>query len=388
MANTGFAGRIPDARSRGAAAKVLPMCWLSGTQSRPPASPHPILSYMFLTPPQIGVSITLTKLSSAIGDVLLTKETRRPFAKDPGLGLLNQHRAGAPQAKNLLLSATVGQCYIRPKGGMNVYKKFAKAFIAAIFVVAANAQEIEIGSIRGNGTMSFWGAQVGTTVAVEWAASLIDAERTNWTGLTRVVVTTDAMTTDIPMFFRVRGVPDTNLLNGLVAYWPFDGNANDATTNGNNGVVHGATLATNRFGVAGCAYRFDGNDDITVQHSASLAFSRSKVTFAAWINFSEGGTDNPRIWSKGWDAPNYFEIYTEGLATNRGIGTPNCWSTAKKYLRMNGITSHTHMMVPRGSHTLMDKKSSEQFKPIPYPILNWQSWVRTPNFLTLTTTSD
>lgn len=33
------------------------------------------------------------------------------------------------------------------------------------------------------------------------------------------------------------------LTNGLVAYYPFNGNANDATGNGNNGVMHGMSAA-------------------------------------------------------------------------------------------------------------------------------------------------
>ena len=39
-----------------------------------------------------------------------------------------------------------------------------------------------------------------------------------------------------------------DLNNGLVAYYPFNGNANDASGNGNNGTVNGATLTTDRFG--------------------------------------------------------------------------------------------------------------------------------------------
>jgi hypothetical protein len=35
-----------------------------------------------------------------------------------------------------------------------------------------------------------------------------------------------------------------NLRNGLVAWYPFCGNANDASGNGNNGVVYGAALTT------------------------------------------------------------------------------------------------------------------------------------------------
>ncbi|MEN9333638.1 MAG: hypothetical protein RLY35_818 [Bacteroidota bacterium] len=48
--------------------------------------------------------------------------------------------------------------------------------------------------------------------------------------------------------------------NGLVGYWPFNGNANDESGNGNNGTVNGATLTTDRNGNGNSAYNFDGND--------------------------------------------------------------------------------------------------------------------------------
>ena len=49
--------------------------------------------------------------------------------------------------------------------------------------------------------------------------------------------------------------------NGLVAWYPFNGNANDESGNGNNGTVYGATLTTDRFGNSGKAYSFDGVND-------------------------------------------------------------------------------------------------------------------------------
>lgn len=45
---------------------------------------------------------------------------------------------------------------------------------------------------------------------------------------------------------------------GLVLYFPFNGNANDASGNGFNGTVVGATLTTDRFGTSNSAYSFDG----------------------------------------------------------------------------------------------------------------------------------
>ncbi|MEZ4577796.1 MAG: hypothetical protein R2861_04795 [Desulfobacterales bacterium] len=47
---------------------------------------------------------------------------------------------------------------------------------------------------------------------------------------------------------------------GLVAYWPFNGNANDASGNANHGTTHGTVPTTDRFGIANSAYLFAGND--------------------------------------------------------------------------------------------------------------------------------
>ena len=45
---------------------------------------------------------------------------------------------------------------------------------------------------------------------------------------------------------------------GLVAAYEFSGNADDSSGNGNDGVVHGATLTADRFGADNSAYSFDG----------------------------------------------------------------------------------------------------------------------------------
>jgi len=46
----------------------------------------------------------------------------------------------------------------------------------------------------------------------------------------------------------------SNLRSGLVAYYPFCGNANDVSGNGNNGTVNGATLTTDRFSSSTSAF--------------------------------------------------------------------------------------------------------------------------------------
>ena len=75
--------------------------------------------------------------------------------------------------------------------------------------------------------------------------------------------------------------------SGLVAYYPFSGNARDSSGNGNHGTVNGATLTADRHGVASSAYSFDGvNDTISVPDSQSLQGISSTVTIAAWAKMS------------------------------------------------------------------------------------------------------
>ena len=65
----------------------------------------------------------------------------------------------------------------------------------------------------------------------------------------------------------VAQVPSYVPTDGLVAYYPFNGNANDETGNGNNGTVDGAKLITDRFENSNSAYEFDGiNNSITVSN--------------------------------------------------------------------------------------------------------------------------
>ena len=54
------------------------------------------------------------------------------------------------------------------------------------------------------------------------------------------------------------------LNDGLVAPYPFSGNANDESGNGNHGTVFGATLATDRIGNTDSAYSFDGGYSICI----------------------------------------------------------------------------------------------------------------------------
>ena len=71
--------------------------------------------------------------------------------------------------------------------------------------------------------------------------------------------------------------------NGLVGWWPFNGNANDESGNGNNGTVNGATLTADRFGVVDKAYSFDGVDDFLFVPKENQL---TTFTYNTWVKLS------------------------------------------------------------------------------------------------------
>jgi hypothetical protein len=83
-------------------------------------------------------------------------------------------------------------------------------------------------------------------------------------------------------------VPNYVPANGLVGYWPFSGNADDESGNGNDGTVNGAALTLDRLGNANAAYSFDGVDDyIDIGAIALQSFS-----LCTWINTTSVNPSN------------------------------------------------------------------------------------------------
>ncbi len=70
---------------------------------------------------------------------------------------------------------------------------------------------------------------------------------------------------------------------GLVAYYPFSGNGNDASGNGYDASVVGATLCTDRFGNQNRAYLLDGNNDYIHLPSPNVGQLDGKATWACWF---------------------------------------------------------------------------------------------------------
>ena len=94
-------------------------------------------------------------------------------------------------------------------------------------------------------------------------------------------------------------VPSYVPTNGLVGWWPFNGNANDESGNGNNGTVNGATLTSDRNGNSNSAYYFSGagcGTRIDLNLNTSSISNSNEYTISIWVFKSgQGCMIHPRI---------------------------------------------------------------------------------------------
>ena len=135
-----------------------------------------------------------------------------------------------------------------------------------------------------------------------------------------------------------------DLNDGLVAHYPFDGDAKDATGNGWDGTPQGATLTTDRFDEAASAYLFDGNDDY-IHLNATLPVSTGSSTISVWVKIppvGQGGlTAGERVGvifgslvseGPGFNLGENWEIYSNGEVRIR-FGRPTLDLFGSKDLR-------------------------------------------------------
>ena len=126
-------------------------------------------------------------------------------------------------------------------------------------------------------------------------------------------------------------VPNYVPTNGLVGWWPFNGNAIDESINTNDGTVNGATLTADRFGNTNAAYSFDGTSNY-IQINLINALNTSNVnglTLSGWTNMTSLSNQPQSVifmvdnlnngFNTGYD---YTSTKLYGQAGNAGVGAP------------------------------------------------------------------
>lgn len=88
-----------------------------------------------------------------------------------------------------------------------------------------------------------------------------------------------------------------HLDSGLVAYYPFNGNALDESGNGNNGTVNGATLSFDRFGNANSAYEFTDTSHYIVTEASNFLDDFHAGSISLWVNRESNDTTDNTIFA-------------------------------------------------------------------------------------------
>ena len=119
------------------------------------------------------------------------------------------------------------------------------------------------------------------------------------------------------------------LTNGLLAYYPFNGNGNDASGNGNNLSLSSQTFIPDATGIAGKAIYFDYNTAVTIPNSES--WNHTQYTVALWVNLDSSGVTSyawPQPAAKRFDGSGGYNVWAIGPYMYGLLLTNDGWSCA------------------------------------------------------------
>ncbi len=136
---------------------------------------------------------------------------------------------------------------------------------------------------------------VGNPYQLQVSTNLVDWDTIGrvWIPQSGSILLTDESWSDHPRrFYRVNF--DERFFE-LLAYYPFDGDANDASGNGHHANFVNATLTADRSGAPGHAYSFNGSAQRIVIPPAQVFEVRTNITIAAWLKRNQLGVLSPIV---------------------------------------------------------------------------------------------
>lgn len=169
------------------------------------------------------------------------------------------------------------------------YEKEKKSYIGLYTDVTATFRP-NLSNFTYNQTNGKMCADIDLPYSLNWQTYL-EAKVGIWRNKVTLPQPNPIVLVTVPPFNGTLGtkticVPLANidLLDGLIAFYPFNGNANDLSGNNNNGVLIGATSTTDRKGSPNSAYNFDGiSNYIEVPHNTTLNI-KDEISISVWIN--------------------------------------------------------------------------------------------------------
>ena len=187
------------------------------------------------------------------------------------------------------------------------------------------------------------------------------------------------------IFTAAGQIPSYVPSNGLVGWWPFNGNANDESGNGNNGTVNGTILSTDRLNTFNSCYKFNGNNyidfpslnfasDFSIslwfiadslyqlpcgQHAILSKFKNTQPGFGYELGINELGGVQVGNWTIGTPYTNYY-------TTKTWLNAVFCYSSIQSTMSLyiNGVfSSSRNSLIINNSSTLIRAGSRANSTP-------------------------
>ena len=265
----------------------------------------------------IGDEIQGTRLCDAIFDTWLAEIVVIDLSAGTFTYYLNDNYVATVEMPELaMLAVDYYTTIFSPWGwytGHQQYMDHININITEERVITVTADPSEGGTVTGGGNFNFGENCTVSATANEGYTFMY------WTENDEVV------STETTFSFAVTG--DRNLVanfeeeitlpiptESLIAYYPFNGNANDESGHGNHGTLQGdiPQLTTDRFGNANSAYMFGGYNNqgwVYVPNSSSLQLDNA-MSMSFWMNLS--GYDGMDGWGSYSTNANFAIICKEG----------------------------------------------------------------------------
>jgi hypothetical protein len=114
-----------------------------------------------------------------------------------------------------------------------------------------------------------------------------------------------------------------DLKKGLIAYYPFNGNANDESGNGHNAIAKKSSATTDRTGKPNKAWNLVNNINSMVRVPSNAAFTfNTEFTISIWAKFNQP-------WSYHAESLIWKELYTSNMRYNLGVDQNNNYGKDK-----------------------------------------------------------
>jgi hypothetical protein len=143
--------------------------------------------------------------------------------------------------------------------------------------------------------------------------------------------------------------------SGMVSYYPFNGNANDESTNNFNGTVIGASLTFDRFNQPNSAYSFDGIDDY-IELPTTTIKGLNAYSYSLWAKVSDLNNQNHGVlYSVGSTNTTRTQALTHQPTKNLYAGSYNVGNSPQQsYIQSDSVSlsEWTHLVVTRDNTTM------------------------------------